>query len=136
MIDNISNFDKVRAVVVAILLYIFIILVVDGSISSLIGKYITYPSDEYHIIEFYDFIHIIGFLLSLSISTYFSSKDIIKDFAKFFTIFFGITFILGITLFLGLTFFENHIPSMRGYTTLMLFFFLLNLFKKLDKITN
>ncbi|ACX72183.1 conserved hypothetical protein [Methanocaldococcus vulcanius M7] len=134
MINNISNFDKVRAVAIAILFYIFIILVVDGSISSFIGDYITYPVDKDNLVKFYDFVYVIGFLLSLSISTWMFSKGIVKDFAKSFVIFFGIAFILGIGLFLVLTFLEKHIISMSGYTTLILFFFLLNLFEKLDKL--
>ena len=134
MINNISNFDKVRAVAIAILFYIFIILVVDGSISSFIGDYITYPVDKDNLIKFYDFVYVIGFLLSLSISTWMFSKGIVKDFARSFVIFFGIAFILGIGLFLVLTFLEKHIISMSGYTTLILFFFLLNLFEKLDKL--
>ena len=114
--------------------YIFIILVVDGSISSFIGDYITYPVDKDNLIKFYDFVYVIGFLLSLSISTWMFSKGIVKDFARSFVIFFGIAFILGIGLFLVLTFLEKHIISMSGYTTLILFFFLLNLFEKLDKL--
>jgi tellurite resistance protein TehA-like permease len=133
MISSVSNFDKGKAVILGIGLYIFIVVVINEVVYHFIGKYIVYPSDMANLQRFNDFVSIIGFLLSLSISTYYCSKGKVKDFAKFSLKFFGIFFILGIALFLGMTFFTKHISSMGGYTALALFFYLLNVFERLNK---
>ena len=133
MISSVSNFDKTKAIVLSIILYILTVSIVNEVVYHFIGDYIVYPADMVNLQRFDSFISIIGFLLSLSISTYYCSKGKVKDFAKFSLKFFGIFFILGIVLFLGFTFFEKHVLNMGGYTTLSLFFYLLNVFERLNK---
>jgi hypothetical protein len=130
MISSVSNFDKEKAIVLSVTLFILTVSIVNEVVYHFIGGYIVYPTDMANLQRFDSFISTIGFLLSLSISTYFSSEGRVRDFAKFSLKFFGIFFILGIALFLGMTFFTKHIPSMRGYTSLALFFYLLNVFVK------
>jgi len=133
MISSVSNFDKGKAIVLSIMLFILTVLIINEVVYHFIRGYIVYPADMANLQSFDGFISIIGFLLSLSISTYYCSKGKVKDFAKFSLKFFGIFFILGIALFLGMTFFTKHISSMGGYTALALFFYLLNVFERLNK---
>jgi hypothetical protein len=101
MISSVSNFDKEKAIVLSVTLFILTVSIVNEVVYHFIGDYIVYPTDMANLQRFDSFI-----------STYFSSKGRVRDFAKFSLKFFGIFFILGIALFLGMTFFTKHIPSM------------------------
>ena len=111
MISSVSNFDKTKAIILSIMLFIPTVLVVNEIVYHFIGDYIVYPADISNLQSFDNFV----------------------SFAKFSLKFFGIFFILGIVLFLGFTFFEKHVLNMGGYTTLSLFFYLLNVFERLNK---
>ncbi len=79
MINKTSNFDKYKALIIGIIIFIFIVFITEAFVTYFIGDYIVYPIDKCNIADFYNFVYAIGVLLSFSISAYFFQKAKLKS---------------------------------------------------------
>ncbi|CAB3288804.1 conserved membrane protein of unknown function [Methanocaldococcus lauensis] len=132
MINKESNYDKTKSVIIGIFIFILMLIVVEYLIELFVINYLPKSSINWDNV-IYSFISPICVFLSFSLSTYFFSKGKVKEFAKFTVKFFGVSFIIGIIFLFLWIFFKREIPSMGGYTIVVLLLFLENIFEKLDK---
>ncbi|XRO75718.1 hypothetical protein ACO3TA_02325 [Methanocaldococcus sp. 28A] len=132
MINKNSNYDETKSVIIGIFIFILMLIVVKYLIELFVINYLPESSINWDNV-IYSFVSPIGVFLSFSLSTYFFSKGKVKEFAKFTVKFFGVSLIIGIIFLYLWIFFKREIPSMGGYTILVLISYLITTFEKLDK---